>query len=119
MSRRFIIKSTLQPAVGFVEEGGKFGILPDLLPEAFSEMLCEGLRCLPPVETFGQVGTDSPASVVAGGPARGKDILQQVGTLIREAQGQFGILVVLIVPMISQEDLAIRCFLECLRGRSL
>ena len=42
------------PVVGFVEEGGKFGILPDLFPEAFSEMLCEGLRCLANVESFGQ-----------------------------------------------------------------
>ena len=64
-----IVKSTLLPAVGFVEEGGKFGILPDLLPETFSEMLCEGLRCLALIEASGQVGTDSPASVVAGGPS--------------------------------------------------
>ena len=49
-------------------------------------MLGEGLRSLVHVEVFGQVGADGSAAVVAGGPARSIDVLQQVRALVVAAQ---------------------------------
>ena len=91
-------------AVGFLQEGGKLGILPDLLPEASSETLRKGLRGQVLVEIGGQVGPDDPAAVVAGGPARGDDVLQQVGAFVREAKGQSRILETLFVSMVCKEN---------------
>ena len=81
--------------------------MPDLFPEAFSEMRRKGLGRLAPVEISGKVGTDGPAAIIAGGRPGGIDVLQQVWHFIREAQGQSGILVVLLVSMICQEN----CFM--------
>ena len=92
------------PAVGFFQEGGKLGILPDLLPEASSKTLRKGLRCQALVEIGGQVSPDDPAAVVAGGPPRGDDIFQQVRAFFREAKGQSRILETLFVSMVCKEN---------------
>ena len=73
-------------AIGLFEECGEFGVVEDLVAEAFSKMCGEGFRCLALVEIGRQVGPDGPAAVVAGGPSRGIDILQQISAFVREAQ---------------------------------